>query len=61
MTVFEYIVKRDSYATSDAPAEVIDAAIKALDAEWQAHAPITDRAQALASSLVERGDIDDID
>jgi hypothetical protein len=61
MTVFEYITKRDLHATSDAPADVIDKAIKALDAEWQAHAPITDRAQTLASSLVEVGEIDDID
>lgn len=61
MTELEYNRKRAVYATSDAPAEVIDAAVKALDAEWQAHAPITDRAQALASSLVERGEIDGID
>jgi hypothetical protein len=61
MTELEYSRKRDLYTTSDAPAHIIDAAVKALDAEWQAHAPITDRAQALASSLVEVGEIDDID
>lgn len=61
MTELEYNRKRVFHATSDAPPDVIDAAIKDLDAEWQSHAPITDRVQALASSLVEQGDIDDID
>ena len=61
MTELEYTRKRALYATSDAPVDVIDAAVKALDAEWRAHAPITERAQALACSLVEGGELDDID
>lgn len=51
MTEEEYMRKRNAYATSDAPREVIDAAIKALDAQWQ----------SIQLALVTGGDLDDIE
>lgn len=61
MTELEYTRKRQAYATSNAPANVIDEAIKALDAEWQANTTDSERAKALAETLVEVGELDDID
>ena len=50
MTEQEYHKKRAEYATSNAPMEVIDEAIKKLDAQWESQ----------QQSLVEGGEIDDI-
>ena len=49
MTEQEYQAKRELYATSNAPIEVIDAAITALDAQWQAQ----------LTALVQGGELDD--
>ena len=58
MTEEDYYTQRMLYGTSDAPVDVIDKAIKALDAEWQANTTDSERAKALSNALVERSEPD---
>ena len=51
MTEEEYHKQRVLYATSDAPKEIIEEAIKKLDKQWDNQ----------FNALVEGGELDDID
>jgi hypothetical protein len=51
MTEEEYHKKRTSYASSDAPKEVIDEAIKKLDEQWDNQ----------FNAMIEGGELDDIE